>query len=132
MPSELRNALTCGVVAYAGLVGLYVVLVVASSAVAGELTRIRWPTATYALAGACVFLVAGWCGASGAPVSAPLAVAAAPVAAVLTVGLVGLVVDSLTGPVPPGFLAYFLAGTFVLGGIVSLAGYGVGSWIAGG
>lgn len=130
MNPELRDTLLYGVVAYAGLVGLYVVLVAASSALAGELTRSQWPTATYLLAGACVLVVAAWTGANGLSASTAVGVGLAPVAAVLTAGVVAVSVDQLGDPIHPGFLAFFLAGTFVLGQVVALVGYGLGSVLA--
>ncbi|WP_276302264.1 hypothetical protein [Halorussus lipolyticus] len=130
MNPELRDALSYGVVAYAGLVGLYVVLVAASSVLAGELTRSQWPTATYLLAGACVLFVAAWTGANGLSASTAVGVGLAPVAAVLTAGAVAVSVDQLGDPIHPGFLAFFLAGTFVLGQVVALVGYGLGSVLA--
>ena len=130
MNPELRDALSYGVVAYAGLIGLYVVLVAASSVLAGELTRSQWPTATYLLAGACVLVVAAWTGANGLSASTAVGVGLAPVAAVLTAGLVGVAIDQLGDPIHPGFLVFFLAGTFVLGQVVALVGYGLGSVFA--
>lgn len=127
MHPELRDALSLGVVAYAGLLALYVTLVVASSVVAGELTRSQWPTATYLLAGACVLLVAGWGGANGLSAATAVGVGVAPVIVVLTAGLVGAAVEPLGDSIHPSFLAFFLAGTFVLGQIVAFVGYGVGS-----
>lgn len=130
MNPELRDALWAGAVAYVALLTLYVALVGASSAVAGELARSRWPTATYLLAGACVSLVAGWCGANDLPAATAVAAGTAPVAAALTAALVGSAVEPLGDPVHPGFLAFFLAGTFALGQIVAFVGYGVGSVLA--
>ncbi|WP_128478849.1 hypothetical protein [Halorussus pelagicus] len=54
----------------------------------------------------------------------------APLAAVLTAGPVAAVVESLGDPIYLGFLASFLAGTFALGQVVSLVGYGFGSVLA--
>jgi len=130
MNPELRDALSYGVVAYAGLIGLYVVSVAASSVLAGELTRSQWPTATYLLAGAVVLVVAAWTGANGLSASTAVGVGLAPVAAALTAGLVAVTVDPLGDPIHPGFLAFFLAGTFVLGQVVALVGYGLGSVFA--
>ncbi|USZ69971.1 hypothetical protein NGM10_16335 (plasmid) [Halorussus salilacus] len=130
MNPELRDALSFGVVAYAALVALYVALVGASSVAAGEPTRSQWPTATYLLAGTCVLLVAGWCGANDLSAATVVGVGVAPVAAALTAGLVGAVVEPLGDPIHPGFLAFFLAGTLALGQVVALVGYGIGSVLA--
>lgn len=130
MNPALRDALSYGAVAYAGLILLYVALVAASSVLAGELTRSQWPTATYLLAGACVLVVAAWTGANGLSTSTAVGVGLAPVAAVSTVGLVAVAVDQLGDPIHPGFLAFFLAGTLVLGQVVALVGYGLGTVLA--
>lgn len=109
---------------------MYVALVGASSVAAGEPTRSQWPTATYLLAGACVLLVAGCGGTNGLSAATAVAVGTAPVAAVLTASLVGAVVEPLGDSVHPGFLAFFLAGTLVLGQIVAFVGCVVGSALA--
>ncbi|EMA33343.1 hypothetical protein [Halobiforma nitratireducens] len=108
----------------------YLLLVGLRSLFAGELTGPYEGPFFVALYGS-VPLVAGWAGFTDKTLLTPAVVALVPLAVLLTVGLVGTVLEPLGGEQEPyaPLLASLFASQLVASVLLSGIGYGIGSYL---
>ncbi|WP_244510279.1 hypothetical protein [Natronobacterium texcoconense] len=119
-----------GVTFYLALILWYLLLVGIRSLFAGDLTGPYEGPFFVALYGS-VPLVAGWAGFTDKTLLTAAVVALVPLAVLLTVGLVGTVLEPLGGEQEPyaPLLVYLFAYQLVASVLLSGLGYGIGSYL---